>query len=70
MSPASVPSYRRGPLHTGSAKTSAGQAERVPGYEMGIVLIKNRAMLLGIMCLKMELGDFWDFHEIIKYEQP
>lgn len=70
MSPASVPSYRRGPLRTGSAKTFVGQAERVPGYEMDTIWIKNRAMLFGIMCLKMALGDFWDFHEIIKYEQP
>ena len=65
MSPARVPSYRRGPLCAGSAKTFAGQAERVPGYEMDIILVKNRDMLFGIMCLNMELGDFWDFHEVI-----
>lgn len=51
-------------LCTRSAKTFAGQAERVPGYEIGIILVKNRATLFSFMCLNMELGDFWDFHEV------
>jgi len=65
MSSANIPSHRRGPLCTGSAKTFAGQAERVPGCEMGIILAKHRATLFGIMNLNMELGDFWDFHKVI-----
>lgn len=52
-------------LGAGSAKAFAGQAERVPGYGMGIILAENRSTLFRFMCLNMELGDFWDFHEVI-----